>query len=182
MTSDLLRQRRNLILISVLLLAFVFLKIKVDKLSILGSEITVENPQGILVFVWIIWAYFLVRYYQFLREKSDLELISNINGRFSSKANSHVFKKLNKQFIQGSIEFSRAGIFWNYRVMEYDPSISSVQETSSGQLPGTSALFWFLGSSAHVFINTTKFTDYVLPLLVALSVPIVYLVKYFLIH
>lgn len=178
MNGDLLRQRRNLMLISVLLLAFVFLKIKIDKLSIFGSEITVENPQGILIFVWILWAYFLVRFYQFLREEADLKLISNINGRFVSRANSHVFKKLNKQFIQGSIEVTRKGIFWDYQVMEYDPTAGSSKETSRARLPVVTSLFWYLGSSAQVCIHTTKFTDYILPILLALIVPVIYLFKH----
>lgn len=174
MNDNLLRQRRNLILVSVVLLAFYFLDITVDRLGILGTELTVKNPSGVIVFAWFLWAYFLIRYYQYLQAESDLGIVSSVSDQFKIRANSYVFKRIEKKFIQGEVKISRVGLIWSYSVMEYDPGISSLMETSSGQLPKVMSVIWHIRACAHVIVHTPKFTDHVFPALLALSVPFIF--------
>lgn len=72
MNTDLLRQRRNLILISGGLLLFDFANVSVAKISVMGTELLIGNAKVIAYFAWAMWCYFLLRYYQYLRAESDL--------------------------------------------------------------------------------------------------------------
>ncbi|QLQ03885.1 MAG: hypothetical protein HZY77_15000 [Thiobacillus sp.] len=74
MTNDLLRQRRNLLITSIGLLLFDFAHMSVAKVSILGTELLVGDPIILKVFAWGMWAYFLLRYYQYLKTSGILEL------------------------------------------------------------------------------------------------------------
>ena len=69
--SGLLRQRRNLFLISITLF-FVYysgVKIEAASLKIFGADLTLMNPAILNDFqiFWIVWAYFLVRYTQYIK-------------------------------------------------------------------------------------------------------------------
>lgn len=69
--SGLLRQRRNLFVISLVLL-FVYysgVKIETASLKILGAELTLSNPKVFDDFqiLWVAWTYFLVRYTQYIK-------------------------------------------------------------------------------------------------------------------
>jgi hypothetical protein len=71
MNPDLLRQRRNLIAISAFLVLFDIANIQVAKLSLLGNELIVGNVQVLIYSAWCLWAYFLLRYYQYWRAEPD---------------------------------------------------------------------------------------------------------------
>jgi hypothetical protein len=64
-----LRQRRNLFIISIGLLLFQVFELKLTKISFLGNEFSVSQPELIPVFLWITYIYYIVRYYQFFHEE-----------------------------------------------------------------------------------------------------------------
>ena len=71
MNADLLRQRRNLIGISAILLIFDFANVRIAKVSLLGTELLAGNVQVLAVCAWVIRFYILIRYYQYLRAEPD---------------------------------------------------------------------------------------------------------------
>ena len=70
MSSDLLRQRRNLMIFSSILWFLKYAEIEITKFSILGIEFSsFKNPNSVYVAIWIAWIYFAVRYYQYFLQE-----------------------------------------------------------------------------------------------------------------
>lgn len=61
-----LRQRRNLIGVSLVLLFITYSGISLNKLNILGNEFDIANPRIIDTSLWIAFLYWLLRYFQYL--------------------------------------------------------------------------------------------------------------------
>jgi hypothetical protein len=83
MDDDLAKSRRNLIVLSVLLLIFDIASISIGKVSVLGTELVVGNAQILPTLLWSIWAYLLLRYVQLLGAQPHLGLIEKLNERMS---------------------------------------------------------------------------------------------------
>jgi hypothetical protein len=171
MNSDLLRQRRNLILICSGLLLFDFAKVTVTRISIMGTELLVGDARVICYFAWAMWGYFLIRYYQYLRAESDLGIYSSFKSRFEGLARPYVFQQLNKGSFAGSIEFKMDGLRWRYSIKEYE--LGELKETQSSLLPFLRTLWWVVRSLFYVAVHTPKATDHVLPFVLAIAAPVV---------
>jgi hypothetical protein len=65
------RQRRNLMLVSVALLAFQQVGAELHELNLLGNKIDLEHPLRVVVPLWLLWLYFGVRYYVYVRDLGD---------------------------------------------------------------------------------------------------------------
>ena len=70
MEDGLQKQRKLLIGISLVIICLRAGAVKLTTISIAGNSVTVENPQGFYAIVWIVFAYLILRYYQFLGEYS----------------------------------------------------------------------------------------------------------------
>lgn len=69
MTEDFLRQRRNLYIVSGILLFAFLAKVDISGLTIAGISFhSFDNPEITYTFLWIIWAYFLYRFFVFFFE------------------------------------------------------------------------------------------------------------------
>ena len=68
MTDDLRRQRRNLLVASVVLCFAKLAGLSVTGVSILGTSFDLANPGAIGVALWIFWVYAVIRYAQYFRE------------------------------------------------------------------------------------------------------------------
>lgn len=177
MDTGLLRQRRNLILVSSVLLLFDFANVTVTKVSVMGTELLVGNAKVLIYFAWAIWGYFLLRYYQYLHEEKDLGISAGIKSQFNARAWSYPFKKINKTQINGTIDFERQGFRWAYSVKEYDTGRSSFHETAAGFLPVMKTYWWWARAVYYVAVHTPKATDHILPYLLAIAAPVVSIVK-----
>lgn len=73
MGADLLRQRRNLLITSLGLTAAQLAGATFQgSASIFGAGITFQEPVNLFYGAWVLWGYFLLRYWQYLGEESDL--------------------------------------------------------------------------------------------------------------
>lgn len=81
------RQRRSLLAVSLVLLGIQGLNPQLGSLAIFGSTITLEAPLNIATPLWIAWIYFLVRYYQYLRDLGDKGIHSTYRDRLINLAN-----------------------------------------------------------------------------------------------
>jgi hypothetical protein len=68
MEGDLQKQRRNLLVVSVLLIIQALAEVDISKISLLGTELKTEKVGVLLACFWVLWLYFLLRYYQYWRE------------------------------------------------------------------------------------------------------------------
>jgi hypothetical protein len=66
-----IRQRRNLILISVVLFFFGVAGIRLDSVNLLGNKFILGEPGMMTVALWVVWGYWLVRYWQYYNETGD---------------------------------------------------------------------------------------------------------------
>lgn len=72
-SEGLLRQRRNLLLLSLLLPLFFISGADVKEINILGTIITVKNPSIVKASIGILFTYFLLRYWQYYKEETFVE-------------------------------------------------------------------------------------------------------------
>jgi hypothetical protein len=142
----------------------------------MGTELLIGDVKVLIYFAWALWAYFFLRYYQYLRQEKDLGISAGVKSQFQARAWRYTFKKINKTQIQGTIEFKRQGVRWTYSVKENDPRVG-VHETASGFLPLIQTYWWLVRAFYYVAIHTPKATDHILPFLVAIAAPIVSIVK-----
>lgn len=63
MSDSLLRQRRNLIITSLILIGFLYAEIEITKISIFSIDFKTTRPNSVIEVLWIFWVYFLIRYY-----------------------------------------------------------------------------------------------------------------------
>lgn len=68
-----IRQRRNLIAVSLVLWFVETSSLTLSKLNILGNEFPISNPAAVNHALWIAWVYWFVRYYQYFRHAHGIQ-------------------------------------------------------------------------------------------------------------
>lgn len=69
LSSGLLRQRRNLIILSILMPLFSAESLTVENINLLGTIIKIQSQKEILIILLCMFIYFLTRYWQYCREE-----------------------------------------------------------------------------------------------------------------
>jgi len=185
MDDDLSKSRRNLIVISVLLLVFDMASISIAKVSVLGTELVVGNPRILPTLLWSIWAYMVLRYLQLLGALQQLGL----REKFNERMNRHLRAKLEDLALKaspsdwtpwdGTVTFetlSRSGLRWHQDLTKYEKTnVSKVV----GQLmvPTSTMLFAIFRSATFVIFATPRVTEHVFPLALAAAALAVALFK-----
>lgn len=177
MTNDLLRQRRNLLITSIGLLLFDFAHMSIAKVSILGTELLVGDPIVLKVFAWAMWAYFLLRYYQYFNAEGGTGLKPTVNSFFRSKAIQYALRATGRTSLLGDFDITKNGIRWSYSIREhgslpYAPSGEPKHE-EKGALPLMRTWWWTLHAYLHLALHTHKITDHALPFALAVATPLV---------
>lgn len=112
-----LRQRRNLILATIILIFIKHAEVEFySELKLFGTSATIGNPDFILTFLFLIQAYFLWRFYQYFHADNAYPQLRN-QFRYTLRKNldaavlNQVFKKLPKGVtsVGGSISYSKLG-------------------------------------------------------------------------
>lgn len=84
--SGFVRQRRNLMIISLVLLFSETAELKIEKLSAFGNELVIGKPYAINAALWVAGFYWLMRFYQYSRPKVASMLHGTIYPRAQEKA------------------------------------------------------------------------------------------------
>lgn len=163
MGPDLLRQRRNLLITSLILisinLAGATLK---NDVSVLGAGIVFENPERIVWGVWVLWAYFLVRYSQYLTEEPDFGIEKGMTRWIFSRFS---WNEYDTDFTH---HIFWHGFFWslceNHKDWDPEQWVTADIEPKNKLLKSV----WTVRAFLSVATKTPRFTDYVAPLFVAL--------------
>lgn len=167
MEEGLLRQRRNLIAISAFLLVFDFASVQIAKVSVLGTEFLVGKPRVVMWFIWVIWGYTLLRFYQYSRAAGDLGIAMEYRKYIATRLGMYISRKLEPEPRR---RFSYRRMDWRtlqVTMVEYDPSSDSEMIRSAQNVRLLSTLWWYVCGVFYVVFRTTKFTDYVFPYLLA---------------
>ena len=137
MNVDLLRQRRNLIAVSGVLLVFDFAQVKIVKVSVLGTELLVGNVQVLMFCAWVLWAYFTLRYYQYWRVEPNKYIRNSFIKQLEKYARS--YSKIRDQDEIGQscqYRFCRVGLVkWAYIDSKYNPERGDVVDGLGIRLP-----------------------------------------------
>lgn len=79
------RQRRNIIAISLILLFAETTGISVDHLNILGIDVELDNPDSVMNWLWAGYWYWLLRYYQFFLATANKGVHAGFESRLLPK-------------------------------------------------------------------------------------------------
>lgn len=175
MSAGLARQRRNLLIISILIIVFAEGGVVIEDFSLIGLKLKFKDFRIVYISLWVLFSYFLIRYYQYCREEPDLGIVKG----FWDKLNSRCWEKIRQKSIEvcppcekygGKFMFSdtKKSSFTKLRVNivsernTYGEAINKDIEIS--MIP---FVYDIVISFFHVLINRKGVSDYLLPYLIA---------------
>lgn len=185
MDEGLSKSRRNLIVLSVVLIVFDVAAVSISKVSVLGTELFVGNPSVVRAFLWVLWVYFLIRYAQFLGAENDL----GIKGAFLLKMDRLMGHKILEICHQqeprwqpslgmvGYTRLTRTGLNWHQHLTRYDPSVGSNVDLTPVRIPRHIVIFALFRAFIYVAFMTPKATEHIFPVALALAAPIVFFLR-----
>lgn len=185
-------QRRLLLGVSLTLSAILVAGIRVPKLSVFGAEISIERPESLTVIGFTLWVYALIRFLQFRSDLDDdgkREALSVALLPFALKNGVQIFRESLNPGMQdleerGEIEVlpttrvvTRAGTNFEVVVEFMSPSDQRGHRQSIVPVKHFSRVD-LLRAELMAAIRTRFFTEYDLPILLALMPPAIRLVQF----
>lgn len=180
MSEGLRRQRRNLILISCVLCFMKYGGINITKTTVLGTEIQFSNSLAIFLGLWVIWIYFLVRYYQYFMQEAVRKIIDSFKKTLEIKCGPIIKKIVTSQHpvLEGSSDpFDYNSIpRKTWKVLTFSGTeIVKVKDKDYYHRPvfQMDISLWklrrgILNSYLSLIFNKSLITDYVFPILFAI--------------
>ena len=171
MGADLLRQRRNLLIASLGLTAVQLAGATFqESVSIFGAGITFQKPANLLYGAWVLWAYFFLRYWQYLNEEGDLGISKTMNAWLLGR-----FDLYSDDYDDGTRYWIGFSLPDTWILYEYNKERDEPEMSSKSDLDIKNRLIkYYLFIMAYVIVawKTPRFTDYMLPFFIA-AVPLV---------
>ena len=112
------RQRRALVAVSVSLAAFVGLGATLEDIEFLGNTVHLVKPLAVAAPLWIAWAYFLVRYYQYFRDLGDVGFREAVTTRENHLARRFALRRLRQKIHPNITEFRHPKVRLEVQPME----------------------------------------------------------------
>lgn len=185
------RQRRNLMGMSIIVLFVTYSGLEFKKLNILGNELDVKNPQIVYYALWIAFAYWFIRYFQFLQElrhdtateiykqklfsvtwpSADLLFKAEIQEKYGNKiqeSNPHAHMWATMPSLFNPFFKRRIRVFCNVRLTDGGVSYTENYEKVIELHDGRKIDFrnWWL-SINHTIWRTSSVSEYIFPQLLA---------------
>lgn len=194
-----IRQRRNLMVISLILLFAETSKLSLHKLNVFGNELAIDNPMTVNVALWIAFGYWLWRYYSYFnvigekgfwmaQRQRMTELVGMIATKKLQRDESFMkqFTKEGKRYlhITSPIEWYERSLLRfdlkfninGYSSRYYDDPCQNFVAMDHYIIDDRSALlFAHIRAWIYVLVRTHRFSEYILPFFVA-TLPILHLV------
>lgn len=172
----LMRQRRNLMASSLLLIFFKAAGVTFQRVGFLGTELIIERPDVLYTGLWFVWCYFLVRYIQFLLEVGNLGIVERVLRKIrdyaQKKFNAYEFQTNDGSVIHRNIRYL-GNRRWALVADTYRLDRGDVVENDEHSFGLVQAAVWAIRATCSTAISSTKITEYLLPLLLALVTAIV---------
>jgi len=186
------KQRRNLILVSIILAAYICLGVELKKVSILGNTFDINNTENIETFIWVLFAYLLIRYYQFYRIINNSDFLTVINTSMQKYVPLVALSNFRKQDIKRVKEEHPDGFNFKYNIKQHEvyttyPWLWSLkisghinweQEHGGGTqqfneveftISGKQLLWSKFKAYFNAYFHTPYITEYLLPFMVAIA-------------
>ena len=185
------RQRRNLVLISIVLLLVHYAGLKFTTLNILGNKAELPDQKVIHWVLWVGWFYWGVRYYQYYRDLGDkgygatfrshlmklakkpLKKAARGRGKYSfSDENGDLYtleKIHDPSIVQADIIYFKGYVRYDYCFTPDNLTpIRFKQQDLDVEVHLPQLIIPIIRSVIHVIVSTTLITEYVFPFLMAL--------------
>lgn len=173
--GDILRQRRNLVAMSCLLIIFDLAKVEVAKVGVLGTDLIIGDVRVLAISMWVVWVYFLLRYYQFWKADTP-HLSSALSEQITRYAIQHGERMdMGRDALGGYASLKKEGWIRGWR-LELGPSKlheGKFVPHKSLSISWVCALLWKARASVFVGLNTPHFTEHALPFVLAAATPVV---------
>lgn len=180
------KQRRNLLVISVLLATGLWIGPSLEQLSkvtIFGNELSLSRPGGIAHIAWMVWLYFLIRYVgfhlQYQKSNEKFVFLFRINLK-----NAHwaimvpEAQKHGITFSGGQVEIIRTTFFGASCYIRTKPDgASPLEETITLSISPKATWFARVKVLAKVLFGVAVTSEYYLPYLVALLPVVLLLIR-----
>ena len=199
------RQRRNLIAISLVLLFAETTGIRVEHLDILGIAIELDSPKSVISWLWVGYVYWLLRFYQFFLSTPNKGVRAGFDSRLlpiltrfakeKEEAESEELKSARLASQGRLVRLHNLGAFFvkdmprNSVTAQFN--VITERTTSEGgnlfnEIPQKSYIFsrrrlFFpvMRAALLTVINTPLFSEYFLPFAIALVPPIYWVIAHF---
>lgn len=205
MTEGLLRQRRNLLLTSLVVIFFYLGNIQITEINLLGTKVLLRNDAAVHVSLWVFFVYFLYRYtIYYFEEPLELMLVEyhDILDRLAGPKLKKLALKQNNQKLDPNVlqqvvcerEFSldKSGNYKRVSCLRAETygSRSSIRSDEQYSDVHVSAIYWSAYFTFHrvwtflsLSVKDSRVSDYWFPFLLAavsLAMGIVSLINRFL--
>ena len=174
MSDDLRRQRRSLITIGLVLTIMKYSGIKITKFSLFGAELSISNTNAVYILLWMMWFYFLIRFYEYYRQEGLASLrsgwlLSN-DTCFSSKIKDYV-KEQYSELESSSFDIKYSDLTSkNWFQKRYSARGHAAMKGKDIEvvIPIWKFSTERTKSFIHFVRNRSQFSDYVLPMMMAI--------------
>lgn len=160
MNAYLLRQLRNLLATSLVLIAIHLAGATIKRdVSVLGTSIEFSNPERVIWGVWILWAYFFVRYWQYLNEEPDLGLHKGMGRWILDRIPEDEFGTYSHHVGW------ECSVFWTLYYEDHESDHDGWYSSKQGPQSAWKKAMWTIRAFTSVATKTPRFTDCVMPFL-----------------
>lgn len=192
-----IRQRRNLMIVSLVLLFSEATELKVEKISAFGNELLIGHPQAVTSALWIAALYWLLRYYQYARPQFPGVINKAIHERLFNTCGPAALKKILRDEKRLLDPFSDVAATpeLGYSIMKYfnEPGsfevVLKLEKFASNReqekvvrigmgertvrFSSAESSWLRIKAWSHAILHTTVFTELVLPYIV-FALPVLY--------
>lgn len=114
MGEGLLRQRRNLLIVCILLWFARYAGVTLNKANFAGFDVEIKNMDAMFTALWIAFAYFLYRYYQYFADEGVTNITRTIQKAFEEHCNPKI-----KELVKETQPESNDGVNYSYAVLKH---------------------------------------------------------------
>jgi hypothetical protein len=161
---------------SLLLIFFKAAGVTFERVGFLGTELSIARPNVLYYGLWLVWAYFLVRYVQFMMESRDLGIKKAVAEKITKyakeKFNADNFQDAVGQVINLQVRYL-GSLRWALVLETYQVDRGDVLRTDARSFGPGRWLLWAATAFLAVGISSTKITEYLLPLVLAFATAVV---------
>lgn len=178
MGDGLLRQRRNLITTCLLLWLLKYGEVSFSKFSFAGFDVELKNPEALILAIWIAFAYFFYRYYQYFSGEGIEKLEQVFADALEKKCEPIITNLVKSRYPTNNdaIRYSFASLKrggWLYKGHAlggpYDPVSGSIPGNEHFELKIERRKLWkgIVSAVVDSTLRNSVVTDYLLPFALA---------------
>ncbi|WP_125925491.1 hypothetical protein [Halomonas aestuarii] len=178
MTEGFIRQRRNLIITNIIIIFLALAKVKIEQLSVAGVQFgAFENPEILLLFLWVTWAYFLYRYSVYFLEEGPSNLLKTWRRDFEATVNPRIKSLVYRAYDKPNdgCAYSYWGLRHNgyiYNGQAYEQTEGNEERMFNFKLPvyRRQIILWEAMAFLRFSIFSPPITDYILGFVLSFGV------------